>query len=137
MYCSSDSASRAAVEQTLRHSAPQEESDDPFTENYSDEEKVSEEDRRRERHEKGQLRQIEKAERSRLYQAIIGAGGIRMRGDLREEYRSIPNVYKCTDGFPGDEIAEHLSVHHPEFGIKNERDLIDALVALRTRSRRA
>lgn len=130
VYCSSDHANRAAVEQALRHPAPAEEEPcDPFAEDYGDDddEEVSEEDRNWERYEKRVLRQMERAERSRIRRIILDEDGIRTRDDLREEYRSVPNVYKRKDGRSGDEMAQYLSEHHPEFGIEDERDLIDVL----------
>jgi hypothetical protein len=65
--------------------------------------------------------------RSELYEAIMQAGGISTRDDLREEYRQIPNTYKRKDGLRGDEMAEHLAVHYPHFNITDENSLIEEL----------
>lgn len=90
------------------------------------EEEVTEEERRR--YEKSVLRQAEKITTS-LYRAIIDAGGLQTNPALREEYRQIPNTFKRKDGLPGDVMAEYLSTHHPGFGVKDERSLIDVLRA--------
>lgn len=132
VLCSPDPEIREAAERALALAPPSSEPDDPFAEDYGVNDEISPEDRKRERHEKRVLREEEKANLS-LYQAIIAEGGIRTRDDLREEYRGIPNCYKRRDGLRGDEMADHLAAHRPEFGIRTERDLIDAL----TRRKRA
>ncbi len=106
--------------------------DDPFADPFADDdfdEPKSEEDKRRERYEAKLLRDAEKAERSRLYETILDAGGLKTRDELREEYSEIPNTFKRRDGMPGDELAEYLSAYYPEYGIETERDLIDFLAA--------
>lgn len=103
--------------------------DDPFAEDYGDNEPISKEDAEREKYEARLLRDLEKAERGRVYSAVIEAGGLQTRDDLREEYSEIPNTFKRRDGLPGDEMAEYLSMYYPEFGIEDERDLIDFLAA--------
>ncbi len=72
---------------------------------------------------------MEKAERSRLREVILEGGGLKTRDELRNEYSQIPNVYKRKDGTAGDEMAEYLATYYPEFGIEDERDLIDYLAA--------
>lgn len=89
----------------------------------------SKEDKKRERYESQQIRALEKAERSRLNSALMEAGGLKTRADLREEYAGIPNTFKRKDGLAGDEMAEYLGMYYPEFGIEDERDLIDFLAA--------
>jgi hypothetical protein len=83
------------------------------------------EQKRQRKYEERQIRDLEKAERSRFFSVIQEAGGIQTRADLREEYQGIPNTFKRKDGLPGDEIADYLNTYYPEFGIENERDLID------------
>jgi hypothetical protein len=102
--------------------------DDPFAEDYGPGEEETDEEREEREYEEKMLRDMEKAERSRLYGAVMEAGGLQTRDDLREEYREIPNTFKRRDGMPGDEMADHLAVHYPEFGIQDERDLVDFLV---------
>jgi hypothetical protein len=84
------------------------------------------EDRERRRYQQQVLREAKEAGTS-LYQAVMEAGGIKMRDDLREEERAIPLAYRKSDGLPGDEMSDHLRRHHPELGITTERELIDAL----------
>lgn len=103
--------------------------DDPFNEDYGDDGPKSEEERQQEKYEAKILRDLEKAERSRAYAIVQEAGGLRTRDDLREEYSEIPNTYKRRDGTPGDEMAEYFKTYYPEFGIEDERDLIDFLAA--------
>lgn len=99
--------------------------DDPFTEDFGPSEEKSEEDLRQERYEERMIRDMEKAERGRLYEVIMETGGIRTHdSELREEYQAIPNAYKRRDGLSGDEMAEHLKTNHPRFGITNENELI-------------
>ena len=83
-------------------------------------------------------RELEKAENSNLYQAIIAAGGVAVSSeDVREEYRAVPTSYRRRDGMPGDELAEHLATNHPEFGITDERSLIDYFSNRAARTRNA
>jgi hypothetical protein len=103
--------------------------DDPFSEDYGDNEPLSKEEKQRERYEDQQVRALEKAERSRLHGIIHEAGGLKTRDALREEYAGIPNTFKRKDGASGDEMAEYLATYYPEFGIEDERDLIDYLAA--------
>jgi hypothetical protein len=99
--------------------------DDPFAEDYGDNEEKSAEEKRQERQESQLLKKMEKEERSRLYNVFQEVGGLKTRADLKEEYRAIPNNLKRTDGLPGDEMAEYLSTYYPEFGIESENDLLD------------
>ena len=103
--------------------------DDPFNEDFGSDEPTSKEDEERERYEAKILRDLEKAERSRVFQSVQENGGLQTRDDLREEYAGIPNTYKRRDGTPGDEMAEYLAAYYPEFGIEDERYLIDFLAA--------
>jgi hypothetical protein len=73
------------------------------------------------------LRDMERADRAKLYKAIMDQGGLKSRAELREEYAGIPNTYKRKDGLAGDELADHLAICYPELGIESERDLIDYL----------
>jgi hypothetical protein len=102
--------------------------DDPFGEDYGSEPESAEDEKQR-KYEDKLMRDMEKAERSRLYETLLDAGGLQTRDDLREEYSQIPNTYKRKDGLPGDEMAEYLDYYHPEFGIRDERDLIDYLAS--------
>src|SRR5215218_466277 len=90
------------------------EDDDPFAEDYGDNEKKSKEDLQRERMEAKLLRDMERADRSKLYKAIHDQGGLKTRADLREEYAGIPNTFKRKDGMAGDEMADHLAMYYPE-----------------------
>ena len=102
--------------------------DDPFNDPFdgaSDEEDPEEAEQRK--YEEKLLRDMEKADRQRLRGAVLEAGGLQTRDDLREEYREIPNTYKRKNGLPGDEMAEYLATYFPEFGVQDERDLIDYL----------
>ena len=99
--------------------------DDPFAEDYGDNEEKSKEDKQRERQESQLLKKMEREERSRLYSVFQEVGGLKTRADLKEEYRAIPNNLKRTDGLPGDEMAEYLATYYPEFGIESENDLLD------------
>lgn len=74
------------------------------------------------------IRDMEKAERSRTFKAVMDNGGLKTNDALREEYAGIPNTYKRRDGMAGDEMAEMFSMYYPELGIESERDLIDFLV---------
>lgn len=103
--------------------------DDPFAEDYGANEPESKEERQRQRYEEKLVRQQEKAERSRLRNIVLDAGGLQTRDDLREEYRGIPNTLKRRDGLAGDEMADYLKTYYAEFGIEDERDLIDFLAA--------
>ncbi len=105
--------------------------DDPFAEDYGDEHSAtsSKEDLRRERMEAQLIRQMEKADRQKVYAAIQEQGGLKTRADLREEYAGIPNTFKRKDGLQGDEMADHLATYFPELGIRSERDLITYLAA--------
>jgi hypothetical protein len=85
------------------------------------------EEQEREAYESRVYKGIEGQERSAVYAAILEAGGLQTRDDLREEYRAIPNTYKRRDGLTGDQMAEYLSTNYPEFGIENENDLINIL----------
>jgi hypothetical protein len=68
----------------------------------------------------------DKEERSDFYQTIRALGGIKTHDDeLREEYRAIPNAYKSKNGLAGDVIASMLAQHHPQFGVTDERSLMD------------
>jgi hypothetical protein len=102
--------------------------DDPFAGTYQPEEE-SDEERRQRQYEERLIRQMEKAERSRLYAVIMEQGGIQTRDDLREEYREIPNNFKRRDGMPGDEMADYLKTYYAEFGIETENDLLDYFAA--------
>lgn len=106
---------------------PSPEPNDPLAEDYDPGDEISQEDRERERYEKGVLREGKKATPS-LYQVIMAEGGIRSGNDLKEEHREIPLCYKNGNGLALDEMADHLAGHHPEFGIRTERELIDALI---------
>lgn len=103
--------------------------DDPFAEDYGANEPKSKEERQRQRYEEKLIRQQEKAERSRLRNVILDQGGLQTRDDLREEYAGIPNTLKRRDGLPGDQMADYLKTYYAEFGIEDERDLIDFLAA--------
>jgi hypothetical protein len=105
--------------------------DDPFAEDYygEDDEDADPGAAARERYEAKVLRELERAERSQVYGAVMEAGGLQTRDDLRDEYSEIPNTFKRRDGLPGDEMAEYLATYFPEYGIEDERDLIDFLVA--------
>ena len=105
--------------------------DDPFDDPFSDDSDApkSKEEKQREKYEQRQIREQEKAERSRLYQNILEVGGLKTRDELREEYAGIPNTYKRRDGLPGDEMAEYLNTYYPEYGIETEDDLIQFLAA--------
>lgn len=81
------------------------------------------------RYEARLLKQAAKAERSRLHSIILEAGGLKTNNALREEYSGIPNTFKRRDGLLGDEVADYLNTYYQEFGIQNERDLIDYLAA--------
>lgn len=99
--------------------------DDPFNEDWGDgDDEETEEDLARERYEERTLRDIDRNTRS-LHDIIMEQGGIKTNPALREEYRAIPNTYKRKDGLSGDEMADHLGRHHPEFGIETEGDLLD------------
>lgn len=99
--------------------------DDPFSEDFGDDEAAeTPEERERRQYEAQLMRELERTERSDLSTAILDAGGIQTRDDLREEYREIPNHFKRKDGMPGDEMAEYLSVYYPELGIESENDLL-------------
>lgn len=100
--------------------------DDPFNEDWGeDEDAETPEDRERAQYEAKLLREMKRDEIKALSSAILDAGGIQTRADLREEYREIPNHYKRRDGLAGDVMAEYLGVHHPELGIETENDLLD------------
>lgn len=116
-------AGRSEMERRMR------EDDDPFNEDFGPNEKKSKEDKQRERMEAKLIRDQEKADRSKVYQAIQGQGGLKTRDDLREEYAGIPNTFKRKDGLAGDQMAEYLGMYYPELGIESERDLIDYLAA--------
>jgi hypothetical protein len=103
------------------------EDDAPFAEDYGENEPKSKEDLQRERMEAKLLRDMERADRAKLYKAIMDQGGLKSRAELREEYAGIPNTYKRKDGLAGDELADHLAICYPELGIESERDLIDYL----------
>lgn len=102
--------------------------DDPFAEDFGDD-PLSEEELAQQKYEAKILRDIEKDERSRLHSIVHETGGLKTRDSLREEYSEIPNTFKRKDGLPGDEMAEYLSSYYPEFGIEDERDLIDYLAS--------
>lgn len=83
------------------------------------------EDLRKQRAEARILAEMQRADTSKLYAAVLEQGGIRpSTADLAEEYRAIPPSYRRPDGMAGDQMAEHLSVHMPELGIREERDLL-------------
>lgn len=103
--------------------------DDPFAEDYGEDEPKAKEDLQRERMEAKLIADMEKADRSKVYKAIQDVGGLKTRDELREEYAGIPNTYKRKDGLDGDEMADYLGRHYPELGIESERDLIDYLAA--------
>ncbi len=103
--------------------------DDPFAEDYGEDEPKSKEDEEREKYEAKLIKELKKAERGRLHDIIHEAGGLQTRDDLRNEYSEISNTLKRKDGTPGDEMAEYLATYYPEFGVGDERDLIDFLVA--------
>jgi len=103
--------------------------DDPFNEDYGEDKPKTKEEKQQERYEAKLLRDMEKAARSAVRTAVLDAGGLKTRDDLREEYSEIPNTYKRRDGMPGDEMAEYLSMYYPEYGIEDERDLIDFLAS--------
>lgn len=90
-----------------------------------DAERPDPEEIRKQRAEARIVAEMERADTSKLYAAILEQGGIRpSTADLAEEYRAIPPSYRRPDGMAGDEMAEHLSVHMPELGIRDERDLL-------------
>lgn len=128
VYCSTDQEGRAALVKALPF-VPQEEEEDPFTENYArkDDDKVSPEERKQKRYESRLLRAWAKAERSRLLDIIRAQGGIATPSDLKEEYQGISNAFKNQNGISSDEMAVHLATQHPEFGVRDERSLIDVL----------
>lgn len=103
--------------------------DDPFNEDFGPNESKSKEDKQREKYEAKLVRDLEKSQRSDVHRIITDAGGIKTRDDLREEYSGIPNTFKRKDGQAGDEMAEYLKTYYPEYGIEDERDLIDFLAA--------
>ena len=103
--------------------------DDPFAEDFGDDEPKSKEDLARGRLEAKLIADMEKADRQKVYRAIQDQGGLKTRPDLREEYAGIPNTFKRKDGLPGDEMADHLATYYPELGIESERDLITYLAA--------
>lgn len=103
--------------------------DDPFADDDDGDEPKSKEDRAREKYEAKMVRDLERAERSRVYSIIQELGGLKTRDDLREEYAGIPNTFKRRDGLAGDDLADHFANYYPEFGIEDERDLIDFLAA--------
>ena len=105
------------------------EDDDPFAEDFGDDEPKSKEDLQRSRMEAKLLADMEKADRQKVYRAIQEQGGLKTREDLREEYAGIPNTFKRRDGLAGDDMADHLARFYPELGIESERDLIDYLAA--------
>jgi hypothetical protein len=128
------SASRSDSNRSERSSTRRsviEDDDDPFAEDYygEDEDEQTDEERQQEKYEAQIVRELEREERSRVYSIVQEAGGLQTRDDLREEYREIPNTFKRRDGLPGDEMAEYLATYYPEFGIEDERDLIDFLAA--------
>lgn len=99
---------------------------DPFGEDFGDPESAETgEEREAREYEAKILRDLERDERSNLHTAILDAGGIQTRADLREEYREIPNTFKRKDGMPGDEMADYLKTYYPELGIEDENDLLD------------
>lgn len=99
---------------------------DPFNEDFGDPETAETEEQKQQRaYEAKLLADLEKAERSAVHTAILDAGGIQTRDDLREEYRQIPNTFKRKDGLPGDEMADYLGMYYPELGIESENDLLD------------
>lgn len=106
---------------------PSSEPDDPLAGDYDPGDEVSSEDQKRKRYEKRVLREGKKDTPS-LYQVIMAEGGLRSGNDLKEEHREIPLCYRNGNGLALDEMADHLARHHPEFGIRTERDLIDALI---------
>lgn len=90
-----------------------------------DAERPDPEEMRKQRAEARIVAEMERADTSKLYAAILEQGGIRpSTPDLAEEYRAIPPSYRRPDGMAGDQMAEHLSVHMPELGIQDERDLL-------------
>jgi hypothetical protein len=128
VYCSTDPESRAALVEALPF-APQEE-EDPFTENYSKngDDEGSAKERKQKRLQSRMLRAWKRAEFARLSQIISDQGGIAPTGDLKEEYQGIPKALKNKkNGRSGDDMAQFLATNHPEFGIKDERSLIDVL----------
>lgn len=103
--------------------------DDPFNESWGDEDEGSPEDAELAKYEAKQVADLEKAERSRLHGIVMEAGGLKTRDDLREEYAGISNTFKRRDGMDGDEMADYFATYYPEFGIEDERDLIDFLAS--------
>ncbi len=82
--------------------------------------------KQQERYEAHLKAEMEKSERSTLYQEIMDQGGIRPSSpDLAEEYRNIPNSYRRPDGLTGDVMAEHLASAMPELGITSENELLE------------
>lgn len=76
-------------------------------------------------------RRLVKEERSRFYQTIMDLGGIQVHDDeLRKEYRAIPNAYKRRDGLAGDEMASMLAEEYPQYGVTDERSLIEAFTRM-------
>jgi hypothetical protein len=86
----------------------------------------NEDEEREKEHQARIIRGLDKEERSSFYQAIMELGGIKTHdNELREEYRAIPNAYKSKNGLAGDVIANLLAQHHPQFGVADERSLMD------------
>ena len=108
---------------------PAVEDDDPFAEDFGPVDPKTKEDLQRERMEAQLIRQMEKADRQKVYQAIQEQGGLKTNAALQEEYSGIPNTFKRKGGMGGDEMADHLATYYPELGIQTERDLIDYLAA--------
>ena len=97
-------------------------------------EQETKEERQARKYEEKQIRAMEKAQTSALYNAIMENGGIKTSDTLREEYRNIPNTFIRTDGLPGDEMADMLATYYPELGIESENDLIDFFWERRARA---
>lgn len=90
----------------------------------------------RERYERKIVAEMEKADTSKLYQAIKEQGGITPScSDLREEYRNVPPCYRNPQGLFGDVMAEHLAAHLPELGIRSENDLLQFFADRSTQAR--
>lgn len=105
--------------------APVVEDDDPFAEDDGAEPETPEE-RRQRKYEERLLKEMEKADRAKLYSAIRDTGGIDPTPGLKEEYKTIPDAYGGGGkGLPGDAMAEYLNTYFPELGIETERDLLD------------
>jgi hypothetical protein len=73
-----------------------------------------------------------------LYSIILQEGGIApykkgTPGELREEYKNLPQGIKNKNGLPLDEIADILKNKYPNLGITDEASLLNVLSKEKTR----